>query len=600
MRLRDRLVQFWEPFPHSSLDALATILSGKTSLSSSGFPYLAESSFRTFLQEVPHLFQDGSRLLQWCDSVESALKAEAPFSRRERESIERALKVLRNVIFSASICAPSDLWILKHVLSAHLRLGLFDLYRSGDRFTIDSAAARFSLHARHLSWDFSLLHCRGYLDFRNRKYAWSSLPQAQDILLHASEVPEKFFRDLIDAITSLFNTAGDSDASEFLTLRADPIPAKNWCASHYQMEIGYRLVPLVLAIHSLKKTPEILQAARLVDVLPHLPSAAAKLLHEAGITCEDGSLTTLGRRVLERGPGPFGIIHAYTNYMRELTNQLSGSGAQVRVDRLKNIAASQDANRKTFLMANDALDRFSSECDFHYTVFIEHALGQGEATRQRRQRAGEAHLHYFGADLEDAAIDRAIELQKQNVLPANMIFIRRADIGQPSFVIEGVSHAGFATEGSVMFVGNGFHEIRGQTNEKITDVFRQYCDAGILVVFTEESALSDHDLLSTGWNTYHAGFRYVHELSGQGLRPVYGTDKYGRHSWRICASLGGYAVLTKYCAHTRTIYPFPRKGGYNPPISMTYFCVPNETARRMGFFPANWGKTEYSPRRTRS
>ena len=140
-----------------------------------------------------------------------------------------------------------------------------------------------------------------------------------------------------------------------------------------------------------------------------------------------------------------------------------------------------------------------------------------------------------------------------------------------------------------MFVGNGFHEIRGQTNEKIIDVFRHYCDAGIVVVFTEESALSDRDLLSTGWNTYHAGFRYVHELSGQGLRPVYGTDKYGRHSWRICASLGGYAVLTKYSAHTRTIYPFPRKGGYNPPISMTYFCVPGNIARRMGFFPSNWG-----------
>ena len=49
-------------------------------------------------------------------------------------------------------------------------------------------------------------------------------------------------------------------------------------------------------------------------------------------------------------------------------------------------------------------------------------------------------------------------------------------------------------------------------------VFKQYCDAGIVLIFTEESGLSDEDLLATGWNTYHSGLRYVHELSGQGLR----------------------------------------------------------------------------------
>ncbi len=143
-----------------------------------------------------------------------------------------------------------------------------------------------------------------------------------------------------------------------------------------------------------------------------------------------------------------------------------------------------------------------------------------------------------------------------------------------------------------MFVGNGFHEIRGQTNERIIDVFRQYCEAGFLLIFTEESALGDHDLLSTGWNTYHAGFRYVHELSGQGLRPAAGVDREGRYSWKICAALGGYAVLSKYSAHTRTIYPFPRKGGYNPPISMTYFCVPEKLSKKLGFYPVSWTQTD--------
>jgi hypothetical protein len=258
------------------------------------------------------------------------------------------------------------------------------------------------------------------------------------------------------------------------------------------------------------------------------------------------------------------------------------------VQRAKNIAASQDANRKTFQMANDTLDRFCHDYDFEYSVYVEHALGQGEATRQRLGKNGEESLQYFGADLEDAAIDRAAALQKQGVLPKNMKFIRRADIADPAAVISEIRANGFQTEGAVMFVGNGFHEVRGQTNERIIDVFRNYCDAGFILVFTEESALSDQDLRTTAWNTYHAGFRYVHEMSGQGLRPAAGTDRYGRHSWKICAALGGYAVLPKYSIHTRTIYPFPRKGGYNPPISMTYFCVPAALARTLGFYPVSW------------
>ncbi len=142
-------------------------------------------------------------------------------------------------------------------------------------------------------------------------------------------------------------------------------------------------------------------------------------------------LTGLGSRILKRGPGPFGIIHAYVPYMRELENKLRGKQTRTHVQRGKNIVASQAANRKTFGMGNDSLDRFCKEQSFQYTVFIEHALGQGEATRQRLQRNGEDRLQYFGADLEDAAIDAAIALQKQGTLPRNMIFIRRADIANP-------------------------------------------------------------------------------------------------------------------------------------------------------------------------
>ncbi len=40
-----------------------------------------------------------------------------------------------------------------------------------------------------------------------------------------------------------------------------------------------------------------------------------------------------------------------------------------------------------------------------------------------------------------------------------------------------------------MIVGNGFHEVRGQSDSGMVEIFRGYEDAGILLLFTEESAL---------------------------------------------------------------------------------------------------------------
>ena len=107
-------------------------------------------------------------------------------------------------------------------------------------------------------------------------------------------------------------------------------------------------------------------------------------------------------------------------------------------------------------------------------------------------------------------------------------------------------------------------------------VFKKYSESGVIIAFTEESGLTDDDLLYTGWNTYHAGFRYVHSISGQGLRPAIDSeaDEKTRYSWKKCATLGGYLVLEDFTTRTRKIYPHPRKDGYNPAISVNYFCVP--------------------------
>jgi hypothetical protein len=233
-------------------------------------------------------------------------------------------------------------------------------------------------------------------------------------------------------------------------------------------------------------------------------------------------------------------------------------------------------------MGNDSLSRFCKNYNFEFEVFIEHAVGQGEATRQRFLLDGESSIQYIGADLEDAAIDKAIEQQEMELLPQNMKFIRGADIGNPQKVIGFLEEHGLHLKPSVMMVGNGFHEIRQQTNEKMVKVFQKYQDAGLVLVFTEESALNDEDLLHTAWNTYHSGFRYVHQISGQGLRPAIDRGhKSDLWSWRKCIKEGGYLLLEDYSYRTRSIYPFKSDREENPSISVTYFCVPGGLARKL-------------------
>ena len=129
-----------------------------------------------------------------------------------------------------------------------------------------------------------------------------------------------------------------------------------------------------------------------------------------------------------------------------------------------------------------------------------------------------------------------------------------------------------------MMVGNGFHEIRDADDDRLIEVFRAYSDAGIVLIFTEETALSIADQRATAWNTYHPAFRYVHEKSGQGLRPainrVSTADDPLPKSWTACAEAGGYRRMEAYCGPGRTIYPCPPPGTHNPSTYMNYFFVP--------------------------
>jgi hypothetical protein len=134
-----------------------------------------------------------------------------------------------------------------------------------------------------------------------------------------------------------------------------------------EIEVGFRLVPIVLGLRAAEKHQALLDSGvcRARDLVGGDQLLAAPLLStlaSAGVVeptddADTAPLTATGRRVLEKGIGPFGIIEAYHQYMTKLDEILCKGRGAVWVERGANVAASQDANRHTFELANAALDR---------------------------------------------------------------------------------------------------------------------------------------------------------------------------------------------------------------------------------------------------
>lgn len=571
---------------HPQAGPLVEIVTGETGLSSSGFPYLSDRSFRLFVQRVPHLFADGQTVLDWLDALGRELDVVEGVGQDALASARRALKVLQTVVFTAGVTAPPDLWVVRQVLGTHQALGTLNWFLEGRAVVPETYAQERGLDAKRLNSDLHLLHARGYLDRGDGDFWAPGDPEVVAVLEGVQPLPDEQRANLVPAIVGWLS--GEAKPAQallegWLAVGAPQRATGNWVASLLEVELGYRVLPLVLALRVLALTAALQEGVRLAEAVPRWLPAMGNVFERAGLT-RRGAVTKLGARVFERGPGPFGIIGAYHPYLSNLEALLRGDGSvSAWVRRGENVAASQDANRKTFEAANDRLDAFCRDYGFGYEVFVEHAVGQGEAIRQRHERDGPAPTRYFGADLEPQAIEQAKAQQRQGLLPPTLEFICPADIGQPQRVIDYLKAQGLLGRPTVMMVGNGFHEVRNQTNEKMIEVFRAYQEAGFVLIFTEESALNDEALRHTAWNTYHAGFRYVHELSGQGLRPARGTGAHTRRwSWRRCASLGGYLVLEAYSYRTRTIYPYPRPKHRNPAISETFFCVPYKLALALG------------------
>jgi hypothetical protein len=595
--LRDWFLKQQSQWNHPLCNPMSHFFVEPTHISSSGFPQTNQLGFQIFRDHIPHLLGMGHQAWLAHAEITQKIKTQGVLSLKYEQHFQRADKLLSTLIYTASVTAPAELWLLKCVLANLAQSQILEHLLNGKAVNLQSAQFFDEwplINNEALKVDLRFLESRGYLSSSNSNFEMNVNDTTRSVFHRASQwvLPTK--ERLSHLWAQLFAHGNESPDLVQATLSLSPrtsFQQDTWIADANEIECGAWLVPLILGLILCDQLEKFSAAPlQFCDALSNNEIFTNKMketLKALGLVNAQAQITQIGERICSRGPGPFGILYAYHPYMNSLDTILKKGRSAVWVRRRDNISASQLANTKTFSAGNAMLDKFCTDHAFSYKLYIEHAMGKGEATRQRYVKNGETHIQYAGADLENEAIDAAQEEQKNGTLPQNMFFVREADIGQPHLLLDAFNERGINPQDAVMIVGNGFHEVREQTTHKMINVFKAYQDAGIILIFTEETGHGTRLLQQTAWNTYHSGFRYVHEKSGQGLRPATEPPR-SKHienwpkSWRHCVSEAGYMYLTDYTHATRQVLPYEPENGFNPAISVTHFCIPKNLGLRLG------------------
>ncbi len=217
--------------------------------------------------------------------------------------------------------------------------------------------------ARELDADLTLLLSRGYLETEYGRFCAPSHPRAIEALQGLGVGPS-WPADLSRVWLQAFRGGAVSPGERKALLEVGASPPRRsdaaqdtWIATRDEVDLGFRLLPIVLALraaglHSKLAAGERLDAAALAADT-EVGASALAVLEAAGVVAAAGepgarafTATAPGKRVGEKGAGPMGIIEAYHPYMAKLDEESSSDGRNAAwVTRGANIAASQDANR---------------------------------------------------------------------------------------------------------------------------------------------------------------------------------------------------------------------------------------------------------------
>ena len=99
--------------------------------STAGYPYLQHSAWTRLRDWVPYTLGEGPRVLAGAQFVVDQAR-EAGAGPDALENLAAAQRVVRQVVMTAAITAPPELWLLRHVLAALDRVGVSDRLLAGE------------------------------------------------------------------------------------------------------------------------------------------------------------------------------------------------------------------------------------------------------------------------------------------------------------------------------------------------------------------------------------------------------------------------------------------------------------------------------------
>ena len=119
-------------------DELDAVLHQPTGTSSAGYPYLSRMAWARLRDWIPHTFAEGTTLLDTLDQL-----VDAP---------PDAVRVVRQVVLTAAITAPPDLWLVRQVVGHLASEGWLERLATGVERVPEA-----------LEPDITLLMARGYV-----------------------------------------------------------------------------------------------------------------------------------------------------------------------------------------------------------------------------------------------------------------------------------------------------------------------------------------------------------------------------------------------------------------------------------------------------
>ncbi|MAG55155.1 MAG: hypothetical protein CMJ83_02585, partial [Planctomycetes bacterium] len=295
------------------VQALVPVLEHPTGTSKAGHPYLEREAWETFRDRVPHILGAGLAVHEALDRIVVALRGGPGGSREDPplptassyaeggtsypdeatlpadlDNVARAIQVCRQVVNTAIITAPPDLWLTRHVLGFLADLGLTDRLLEGSAIYPDACRVGGApLHEPELDKDLRFLLSRGIVDQYDNGFRIAGHPRVRRLLEDVRPLPAHIPAGISAWWRALFS--GDSLTTDQIdalldvshgAARRDALPQNHWIADLDDVQLAYRLVPLVLGLRAADRCRDLVDGARVTatDWSPTHPACAGASL----------------------------------------------------------------------------------------------------------------------------------------------------------------------------------------------------------------------------------------------------------------------------------------------------------------------------------